>query len=135
MNHDTEDLENQMLQSLEAMLTRYRKMDELADQILASEQAVARFDGPMLELKNEQVAIQQLAAESQAISERYQRVQQKQSSAIQALTAATQTTIQNLLMKITELERRAQDSCKKMVPQINASVRAVQMKNAYGKYT
>ena len=103
--------------------------------MLAGESLVGSYDEQMLELKTERDAIASLQADNFQINDRYRKTRQHASANVKQLTDQIGSLIQNLLMKMTKLERRAQDSCQQLLPQIHEGVRAVQMKNAYGKYS
>ena len=135
MNLPSEQLEQMVVAKFELMLERYQQMDQLASEILADESSVTRFDDAMKKLQSAREEIEKLHLDSQEINERYRATRDKASSTVKQLSETMQNLIQGLLIKISELERRAKDSCKHLVPEINANVRAVQMKNAYGKYT
>lgn len=129
------ELESRVTATLESILEKYVRIDLLADDMLAAESLIGTFDEHMLELRNERDAIEQLQSENRLINERYRATRPHASANVKQLTEKIGSLMQGLLMKITKLERQAKGSCQQLLPQIHEGVRAIQMKNAYGKYT
>ena len=125
-------LEQQMIISLELIQQKYQSLNELADQLLASDEPFSVMTEPMLEMKNQREEIERLTADNQPMYQRYRASRPHASAEVQQLTATTAGLMQSLLMKISKLERAAQSAQERLLPQIHQGVRAAQMKHAYG---
>ncbi len=132
---ETRNLEDQVLASLTTILDRYRRIDSLADKMLAEDKAVKVLDANMLKLKNERAEIEQLQLRSKGIREQYRQSRPHASEAVKAITTEIGSLVQGLLMKVSQLEKHARTSCENLVPQIQVGVKAIQMKSAYGKFS
>lgn len=127
------DLESIVVNNLEFMLLRYRKIDALADQMLACQDRGNAIQEDLQTLQRERETIQKFELESRPINEAYRNSRENASDTVAKLTEQTATLVQSLISKIARLEQAAKDSYQRLFPQINQNLRGQQMKQAYGK--
>ena len=132
MNQD--NLETQVFQSLELMWQKYQQLDALADQILVNGDSAEAMEATTMQLKTERESLEKLETDSRLIKEEYRRTRPHASEDVNRITEKLAMLMQRFLMKISKLETQAQRSRESLKPLIHDGVRAVQMKNAYGKY-
>jgi hypothetical protein len=128
-------LEAHVHELLHSGLERYRQMNTLADQMLDGD-ATSQHWHQSAERLNQM--IQSLDIEGPLNRFLQQESHQRQiepGGAISALKEKLALQMQSFLMKISRLEQTALKSKQSLLPQIQSSVRAMQMKNAYGKYS
>jgi len=126
-------LEQQVLTSLQQIQVRYQHLNRLADQVLQNNTAISMMDEAMLEMKQERESIERLTRAAEPLNNQYRATREHASIAVKELTRSVGELMQSLLMKISRLERNAKTIHNNLLPKINEGVRAVQMKNAYGK--
>lgn len=129
-----DSLEQQVIMALEKLHSKYQRLELLADQILDQSTPVSELDVTMIEMKQQRTEIESLNQQNRSLNEQYQSSRPHASPIVKALTDKIASLMQRLLMKINQLERSAKSVHNKLLPQIHDGVRAVQMKNAYGKH-
>lgn len=132
---DSDQLESQVVASLSSILQKYQDMDRLTDSMLAAEEPISTLDENMIRLKNGREEIEQLQLKNSPLNQQYRTSRAHASENVKQLTTQIAGLIQGLLLKISNLERISKSSCEQLMPQIHDGVRAIQMKNAYEKYT
>ena len=129
-----DQLETQVVSSLQHVLEKYQSIDCLADKMLSDTDSVKALDENMLLLKKQREEIEKMQIESSPLNQQYRESRQHASQTVHDLTNQIAGLIQGLLVKIGTLERNAKNSCEQLKPQIQNGVRALQMKKAYEKY-
>jgi uncharacterized protein Yka (UPF0111/DUF47 family) len=127
-------LEQQVLTSLEEIQARYQQLNSLADKILQQDTAISMMDDAMLDMKQQRESLERLTTAAQPLNNQYRATREHASPAVKRLTQSVGELMQSLLMKISNLERNAQSIHNNLLPKVHDGVRAVQMKNAYGKH-
>lgn len=130
----TRTLECRVEEILQDRLKQYGQLNQLADQMLGGRLSPEQAQAVAEQMR--QISQQLEAAErsQQALVEEFRQSQASSSATIAAVKQELAHTMQNFLMKISQLEQNALKSKEALLPQIHAGLRAVQMKNAYGKY-
>ena len=130
---DTE-LERQMQDYLQTILGKYQQMSEAANRLQGQDpESMTMATGDMLLMKEQREEIEKLNLASQSLQTEYRAARDHASAAVDQLRERVAAVMQSLMMKIGSLEKEAQNSYDKLKPKIHNGVRAVQMKNAYGK--
>ncbi len=131
----TDDLlEQQVLNLLQEMHQRYEAANQTAHQLLVNPLSAEELEAASLKLQTETESFAKLDSESQPIRQAYRASREHASEAVSQATHGLSRSMQSLLMKLNQLEQRALNARSVLLPKINEGVRAVQMKNAYGKY-
>ena len=130
-----DQLESRVVASLTLILQKYESIDSLTDMLLTPEASIDALDENMIRLKSEREEIEKLQLENLPLNQKYRCSRSHASETVNQLTNRIAGLIQGLLIKIGNLERKTQSSCEQLLPQLHNGVRAIQMKNAYGKYT
>lgn len=128
-------LENRVQDLLRNSLEQYQTLNELADQMLGSSLQPDQWHATAEKMKQISVRLEQMEHQNQSTTTDYRQGLPKPSAAISALKDQLATQMQTFLMKVSRLEQQAVKSKQALLPQIHDSVRAVQMKQAYGKFT
>lgn len=127
-------LENRVHDLLRNSLEQYQTMNELADQMLGTGLQPDQWHSTAEKMKQVSVQLEQMEQQNQSITTEYRESRPAPSAAISALKDQLATQMQTFLMKVSRLEQQALKSKQALLPQIHENVRAVQMKNAYGKF-
>jgi hypothetical protein len=130
-----EQLESRVVASLTLILQKYESIDCLTDMMLTQEASIDALDENMIRLKSEREEIEKLQLENLPLNQQYRSSRPHASETVNQLTNRIAGLIQGLLLKIGNLERKTKSSCEQLMPQLHDGVRAIQMKNAYEKYT
>lgn len=126
-------LEDQVVENLKMMLTRYQRIDRLADDMLAKQRRGEGLENDMQTLQCEREAMQELEQQIRPINDSYRESNRHASEAVKLLSTQTTTLVQALIEKIAQLEASARQAYQRLVPEINQNLRGQQMKQAYGK--
>lgn len=127
-------LEDRIQGLLRNSLEQYQTMNELADRMLGSELSSDQWHATAEKMKQVSVRLEQMQQQNHSITAEYRQSSPEPSAAIRALKDQLSSLMQSFLMKVSRLEQQALKSKQALLPQIHESVRAVQMKNAYGKF-
>lgn len=127
-------LEQPVRDSLSVILEQYGLMNRLADEMLAGKLPPEQWQETADKMKCVSLNLERMEKESQAVKNEYQQHCRSASAAIIELQNQLASSMQSLLMKVSRLEQMAARSKEALLPQIHAGVKAIQMKNAYGKY-
>ena len=130
----TVELETQVVQTLEQLLQKYQQIDQLADKMLVDNTPIEYMDEKMVLINQQRESAAKLMTHSQSLRDQYLNSNKQASPRVRQLTNMIGNLMQNLLMKISKLEKLAKESGAQLVPQIQQGVRAAQMKNAYARY-
>ena len=129
------ELESRVVASLTLILQKYQAIDGLADQMLIAEAPISILDENMIRLKEGREEIEKLQLENSSLNQQYRASRPHASETVIRLTNQITGLIQGLLLKVGNLEKKSKNSCEQLMPQIHNGVCAIQMKNAYEKYT
>jgi hypothetical protein len=128
------ELERQMQDYLHTILDKYQQMSEAANRLQEkTPESMTMAAGDMLLMKERREEIEKLNLASQPLQTEYRATRDHASTAVDQLRERVAAVLQKLMMKIGSLEKDAQSSYDQLKPKIHNGVRAVQMKNAYGK--
>ena len=126
-------LEQRIIGSLNQMAKQYQSLNELADEMLLKQSKQRPIDDDMKTLKSVRAALANLEYNSRPDQEEYRRTRQHASPQVKQVTSDAANLIQALVVKIAELEKNAQESYDRLLPEINHIVRGSQMQRAYGQ--
>lgn len=127
-------LEAQVQEVLQHSLKQYHLLHQLADRMLNENLPPEQWQESADRMKQISEQLELAEQNNRTLISEYGDSQPESTTAVSALKEQLATQMQNFLMKIMRLEQQAQRSRDALLPQIHASLRAVQMKNAYGKY-
>lgn len=105
---------------------QYRELDEIVDGMLSN---ASDIHFGMELIRSRMQGITDTEAVLRPLRDQYESV--SDSSELQTVQVETVTMLEKLLPKIGELEKRAHERTKLLKPQIQSSVRAVEMQAAY----
>ena len=129
------ELEKKVQHALQYALEQYDSLHTMADQMLSNQQTPEQWHQTAEKMRGVSVAIERVEQESQSTKEQYRASCVSPSNAVSQLSAKLATHMQSFLMKVSRLEQQASKSKDALLPQIHDGVKAVQMKNAYGRYS
>ncbi len=130
---ENDPLEQQVITTLQSMITKYHQMESLIDRLGEFESPPDNLDEINRLVRNELDAIVKLESESNGVKEQYRNSRPHASERVKEITLQLAGLIERFLMKINRFEQHVQRSRDVLLPQLHQSVRAVQMKDAYRK--
>lgn len=128
-------LEDRVQEMLHSRLEHYRQMNLLADQMLDDNDLSSQWHEAAERLNRICLSVEKEDRSNQALADDLRDGKFAACEAIVELKQRLASQMQSFLMKVSRLEQTAMKSKQELLPKIQAGVRAVQMKNAYGKYS
>lgn len=129
------ELENSMLALLEKMQVKYQSMLTTIEPITLTSEDYPALDEATELLRKEMAELEHLDRETATMKQRYRESRPHASSAVSQATAELSAVMESFLVKLNLLENAAAKHRQAIMPQLDASVRSVHMKSAYGKYS
>lgn len=129
---ESEQLESQVVENFQLILTEYRRMDHLADRMLNLQAQGKTIETEMQSLHQNREALERIQAQAKPMQQAYRISQANASESVKQLSQVTTSLIQSLIKKVAMLEESTRESYRRLTPEIDQNVRGNQMKSAYG---
>ena len=126
------ELESQVQVVLQNLFQRYQQLDQLADVMLEKQAQQKEFAEELRRVEGVKAEIKAVEDQTAGIRDRYISSRKHASKDVQELTRKASELLIVVMKKIEQLEAHTQEAFQRLVPQVNESVRANQMKQAYG---
>jgi len=130
-NEAQTQLESQVVDCFQLMLSKYQQLSELIDPMVVKQdqgQSIHLEMDALQSLRDELALLHQRAA---ILQKEYKASREHSSSTVNQLTDQTTRLIKSLVGKVNTLEQYAKESHRRLIPAIDENVRILQMKQAY----
>ncbi len=131
MNPDA--LEQQVLEDLQSLLMQYQSMNELAAMMLTADGSDSMYNTLSLELTSRRERIESAECASAPARQEYRANRAESSSAVRLATQQLGDVMQQLVMRLGQLEQQALARKQALLPHVQAGAQAVRMQNAYSQ--
>lgn len=131
MDRNTNQLECEMQDALNAIFLRYQAVDTLVNRMLEKQNQSESISSEMGMLEAAKKEIVVVETTTQAFRDRYRQENQHASEAVRKLTTDSAELLTKTIEKIQVLEKHTREAQQKLLPELGVSARASQMQNAY----
>jgi hypothetical protein len=128
------EIKQDVRESMKIALEQYQLMNSLADQMLTGNLPPDQWQDTADMMKRVSLGLENLKQIDQTTVSNHRDRCSQASSEMAQIKDQLALSMQALLMKVSRLEQQAVKSKQALLPQINAGVKVLQMKSAYGKY-
>ncbi|MEL7497659.1 MAG: hypothetical protein AAFN77_08625 [Planctomycetota bacterium] len=124
--------ETAALDALNTLLEGYRAMDQLIDSIASQNDQPSELFQELKKLETKKLEIEKFESETREARSQFEQQGKPMTPAMKQVFDQATNLLTSMLEKVEALESSMKASQGKLIPEINQSVRATQMQNAYG---